>query len=112
MREHHTKEELTFLESRYPMITRRKQVVKYDPHLHEMEVGEAVFYLDGEPVEENIKRGVVEDVTHALPWNYALYFMVGDSETYYSCCLVWPDAEGQKELNLAKARKLIAENEG
>jgi hypothetical protein len=111
MREHHTKEVLAFLEARYPTIEHKKQTVKYDPERHEFQEGEAVFYLDGEPSEENVRRGVVEKVIRCLPWNYAAYVIGGAKEEYYSCCLVWPDMEGQKVLNLANARKLIAESE-
>lgn len=111
MREHHSPEVLAFLESHYPMINFKKQTVRYDPHLHQMDIGEAVFYLDGEPAEGNVRKGIVEEVLHCLPWNYATYVISGGKEEDYSCCLVWPDVEGQKELNLANAKKLVAESE-
>ena len=111
MRAHHGKDELAFLESHYPMIEFAGRTVKYNPEAQEMEPGEAVFYLDDEPFERNIKKGIVKEVWRAEPWNYSVYVIYGAKEEYYSCCLVWPDVERQKALNLANARKLLAESE-
>ena len=97
MRALHTEKEMAFLEANYPMVKSNNRIVGYNPQLHEMKVGEAVFYRDGESLEQNIKRGVIEQVHHVWPWKYALYYIRGGRKEGYSCCLVWPDVQHQQE---------------
>ena len=92
--------EKSFLKTTYPMISFGGKTVRYDPQRHELEAGEAAYYLD--IASGTVRAGIIDGVQRSIPMNYPIY-AIGDETVMYH--RVWPNVEGQKILDRLNAEK-------
>ena len=97
--------EKAFLKKQYPVIVFNNRRVKFDPMKHQLEQGEAAFYLDIDTGE--IKKGIIEDVQLSRPMKYPVYTINNKGVVYHRA---WPNVEGQKILDRINKEKLLLLN--
>ena len=78
--------EYEFLSTQYPFIDFKGERVQFDPLRHQMEQGEAAYYLDKE--NRTVQQGIIQKVERSSPGNYPIFTINGKSHMYSR---VWPD---------------------